>query len=384
MNLIQRIASVTFAIILSITSTAGVYAETNQDQLNEKQQQLQQSNASIQQKIQQQKQIEQQIQSIQKEIESGNQVIAEIEKESALMRENIERTRQQIEKKKAEIIMLENKVENRKEVMRNRIVSIQNNDSASLLVEILINAENLADFLEKMNAVVTILDADKNILKMQQEDLERIEKDKEIISQKEKLQEAENAKLEEKKAERAAQLQKKQEASAALQAKYTELSNLITLDEQQKKTIETSIKGIQEAIAREEAAKKAADSQPAAAQPSEKSSTSEEPSTSEKPLASGKEIYVEATAYSVEESLRHGQGKTAAGYDVGKNPNMKLIAVDPKIIPLGKRVWVEGYGEAIAGDTGSDIKNYRIDVLVPTDAEAARWGRKNVKVIILD
>ena len=43
---------------------------------------------------------------------------------------------------------------------------------------------------------------------------------------------------------------------------------------------------------------------------------------------------------------------------------MKLIAVDPSVIPLGSRVWVEGYGEAIAADTGGAIKGHKIDVLM--------------------
>lgn len=72
------------------------------------------------------------------------------------------------------------------------------------------------------------------------------------------------------------------------------------------------------------------------------------------------------------------------GYNVRQNPNMKLIAVDPAVIPLGSRVWVEGYGEAIAGDTGGAIKGHKIDVLVPSNAQARLWGRKTVKVIILN
>ena len=44
---------------------------------------------------------------------------------------------------------------------------------------------------------------------------------------------------------------------------------------------------------------------------------------------------------------------------------MKLIAVDPSVIPLGSKVWVEGYGVAIAGDTGGAIKGNKIDVLMP-------------------
>jgi 3D (Asp-Asp-Asp) domain-containing protein len=63
---------------------------------------------------------------------------------------------------------------------------------------------------------------------------------------------------------------------------------------------------------------------------------------------------------------------------------MKLIAVDPGVIPLGSKVWVEGYGVAIAGDTGGAIIGHKIDVLMPNSAKARQWGRKTVKIIILD
>ncbi|MGY3418354.1 3D (Asp-Asp-Asp) domain-containing protein [Bacillus mycoides] len=94
------------------------------------------------------------------------------------------------------------------------------------------------------------------------------------------------------------------------------------------------------------------------------------------------EFYVEATAYSVEGSPPH-ERITAAGIDIGKNPNIKLIAVDPKVIKLGTKVYVEGYGEAIAGDTGGAIKGNKIDVLFPTEKQAREWGRKKVKIKIL-
>ncbi|MRR80833.1 enterotoxin, partial [Bacillus anthracis] len=75
---------------------------------------------------------------------------------------------------------------------------------------------------------------------------------------------------------------------------------------------------------------------------------------------------------------------TAMGHDLTANPNMKVIAVDPKVMPLGSKVWVEGYGEAIAGDTGGAIKGNRIDVLVGSDGSANSWGRKSVKVKVIE
>ena len=54
--------------------------------------------------------------------------------------------------------------------------------------------------------------------------------------------------------------------------------------------------------------------------------------------------------------------------------------MDPKVIPLGKKVHVEGYGEAIAGDKGGAIKGNKIDVLIPSKNKAMNWGVKKVKV----
>ena len=60
------------------------------------------------------------------------------------------------------------------------------------------------------------------------------------------------------------------------------------------------------------------------------------------------------------------------------------VAVDPSVIPLGTRLYVEGYGEAIASDTGGAIKGNIIDVHFPTNAQCEQWGRRTVQVTILD
>lgn len=97
---------------------------------------------------------------------------------------------------------------------------------------------------------------------------------------------------------------------------------------------------------------------------------------------SGKQMTVVATAYSA--SCSGCSGVTATGINLNKNPNMKVISVDPSVIPLGSRVWVEGYGEAIAGDTGGAIKGNRIDLHMPSNAAANSWGRRNVTIKILN
>lgn len=103
--------------------------------------------------------------------------------------------------------------------------------------------------------------------------------------------------------------------------------------------------------------------------------------TNSKKLKVIKTITVSATAYTA--NCRNCSGVTALGLNLKKNPKLKVISVDPKVIKLGTKVYVEGYGYAIAGDTGGAIKGKKIDIFVPSHKKAIQWGRKTVKVQIL-
>jgi uncharacterized protein YabE (DUF348 family) len=93
------------------------------------------------------------------------------------------------------------------------------------------------------------------------------------------------------------------------------------------------------------------------------------------------EFYVTATAFT---AFCNGcTGHTATGINLRTNPDAKVIAVDPSVIPLGTKVYVDGYGYAVAGDTGSAINGYRIDVFFSTQSNAYHWGTKRVKIKIL-
>lgn len=98
--------------------------------------------------------------------------------------------------------------------------------------------------------------------------------------------------------------------------------------------------------------------------------------------ATAKEMTVTATAYTA--YCAGCSGTTATGIDLRSNPNQKVIAVDPNVIPLGSRVWVEGYGEAIAGDTGGAIKGNIIDLFMEHEKDALNWGRQTVTIKILE
>ncbi|GAB6607229.1 hypothetical protein bcgnr5379_45830 [Bacillus cereus] len=184
------------------------------------------------------------------------------------------------------------------------------------------------------------------------------------------------------KAREAAKAQAAAEAQAAAKAqeaaKAREAAKAQAAAEAREATKAREAAEAQEAAKAREAAKA---QKPATQQPVAKETETSAPSSS-------RELRVVATAYTadpLENGYKAGdQVKSALGHNLTANPNMKLIAVDPSVIPLGSKVWVEGYGVAIAGDTGGAIKGNKIDVLMPDKGTSSNWGRKTVTVKVLN
>lgn len=109
--------------------------------------------------------------------------------------------------------------------------------------------------------------------------------------------------------------------------------------------------------------------------------TSKDVSGTEKNIE-GRTLSVEATGYTA--YCTGCSGITATGVNLKANPNARVIAVDPNVIPLGTKVYVEGYGYAVAADTGGAINGNKIDVHFPTKEQAYNWGRRMVEVTIVN
>lgn len=103
--------------------------------------------------------------------------------------------------------------------------------------------------------------------------------------------------------------------------------------------------------------------------------------TTNVPFKYHKEIDMTATAYGPG-MLDNGRwnNRTYLGGTVRKG----VVAVDPAVIPLGTKVWIEGYGVAVAEDIGSAIKGNRIDLAFNNRQDAINYGMKAVKVYLLD
>ncbi|KGN02284.1 hypothetical protein Z969_05810 [Clostridium novyi A str. 4570] len=78
-------------------------------------------------------------------------------------------------------------------------------------------------------------------------------------------------------------------------------------------------------------------------------------------------------------------GITASGTRVRRNANgYSTVAVDPRVIPLGTKLYIEGYGYAIAEDTGGAIKGNKIDLYFNSDSQVSNWGVRYVNVYIVN
>lgn len=89
-------------------------------------------------------------------------------------------------------------------------------------------------------------------------------------------------------------------------------------------------------------------------------------------------LVMHATGYSAYDP---GNGQyTATGSFLRKG----LVAVDPGVIPLGTRLYIPGYGYAVAADTGGAIQGHRIDLAFDSHGEAIQFGRRDITVYIVD
>lgn len=88
-------------------------------------------------------------------------------------------------------------------------------------------------------------------------------------------------------------------------------------------------------------------------------------------------LVMEATAYTEDDP--GSTGYTANGHRLQRG----MVAVDPSVIPLGTQLYIEGYGYAVADDTGGAIVGNRIDLAMDSTSEAENFGRRDVVVYVL-
>ncbi|URZ14897.1 3D domain-containing protein [Clostridium felsineum] len=234
-------------------------------------------------------------------------------------------------------------------------------------VNILFSSKSFNDFASKANAIAKVIEFDKNVIS-------NVKSQKDVISKESQSLNDENQKL--------LSLKKSNEdLLLSLNQNVGQQKDLLAKTTQKEQTL-LAEKAAEEERQREAAAAAAAAAAKAKASPvtpnTNKSNTQLLSSPSQPPAVSGSVITLVATGYS-------DDGFTASGTHTVRNPGgYSTVAVDPTVIRPGSRLYVDGYGYAVADDTGGDIIGNRIDLFFSSNQDALNWGRRSVTVHILN
>ncbi len=339
-----------------------------------------------------------------------NQKYSEVESLKAQIAENEETLAQT----KADIATAQDTIEKREAVVAERMKDIQVNGGATRDWTVLLESANIQDFINRAYAMTMLQNLEKekiDALFTEKEKLETLQDKAEttqasLTEDQASLEEQAQA-LDSKINNLQAQLKDNESTLAQIasskEAEESRLAAEKAAEEKAAKEAEEQAKAEAEATAKAEAESQATvqASESSSSQSSSSDSTSNSSSntssntssstsdtsssnntsnSSNTGSTSGKTMMMESTAYSYAEA--GASYFTASGTDLRKNP--MAVAVDPSVIPLGTLVNVEGYGVALALDTGGAIKGNIIDVHFDNVDECKVWGRRQVKVTILD
>lgn len=325
---------------------------------------------------------------IDKALESVNVKYQEVETLKTEVSEaevTIKDTEKNIEKTEASITK-------RTEAMAGRMQNIQSNGSSFNLVDALLSSGNISDFFNRAYAMTVLQGAEKSKVDSLSEDKEKLdelkvglEENKATLTEKQSSMEQETSTLEKDVSSLKSELSNNQ---AALE----KLSNERVVKEAQAKKEAVEVANRKEVEAKSQVQVQVAKEKtntsssevketPTSESTEESVTTTTPPTAPEQPTqpsTGGQSMQMEATGYSyTQPGLTFF---TATGIDLRQNS--RVIAVDPNTIPLGSVVEVSGYGIAVAGDTGGDIKGNRIDLHYNTIEECRQFGRRMVSVTV--
>mgnify|MGYP001316302872 CR=1 FL=1 len=271
-----------------------------------------------------------------------------------------------------EINELNKTIEKRNDILKNRLAAYQESGGDISFLEVILNAKSFTEFISRVASVTAITKADRELIQLQMEDREKLEEHQNAIVEKIEKQEKLMKQLEETKKVINEQKKALKKYAEELKQKESQLTNekqKLANEDNKLKQLEQSYRS--EMNQREQQRNGSKNTKTVA-------STASKPN---KKTEVGETYRMVATAYTP--FCRGCSGVTSTGINVKGKQHQRIIAVDPNVIPLGTKVWVEGYGEAIAADTGSSIKGNKIDVLFKSQNQALQWGRKTVTVKVL-
>lgn len=315
------------------------------------------------QKMTIQKEVNQIQKQVNQELEEVSAITIELEELDNAIAEH-EKTIVQTEEEIAEQEVL---VAQRLEYTGNQLKSLQKSEVNNNILIGILQAESFSEVVNMIYSASVLTSASEDRVEEAQKEHDKLTDMREtLVVEKESLNEKQVTAVEKKE---------------ALNTKVADLRKVLAENESELNNLnaeERAIKAEQEAKRRAAAARNnvtTASSNQSAASKSTSNTTQKSASTS-----AGEWRTVQATGYSTQQ--RGLSTHTALGIDLRVNP--RVIAVDPRVIPLGSLVEVQGLGVYVAGDTGGAIKGNIIDIHYPTVGQALNWGRRNVKIRVIN
>lgn len=221
----------TSAIALLLATVPLSAADVSAASLKELQQQKKEADSkksNLQQDINQKKSAittnQSKIDDILGKIKELNQKIEKTNGEMNTVRNNIAQTKKEIEKLRESIEDLEQKIEERDVVLRERARTLQTRGTSVSYVEVLLGASSFADFIDRFSTVTTLVEADRNIMRQQQADIEQLEEEKELVENKLSKLEQQEAELKDLKSKLDGQKQQQNKLVDQLEAEQQKLS----------------------------------------------------------------------------------------------------------------------------------------------------------------
>lgn len=374
--------SLATALLTSSLSFISVYAATPQDTINENLQKYQTLDNQILELNSKIQALDVEIDQTTIKLNENNTAIADIEDQIKTNEAKLEQTKEDIE--------------NSQVVLDNRVRTMYKTNMTSNILVSIITSKSVSELFSKVQAISKIISTDKEVLATINEKKSELDSTIESLNNKnselvvlKKTIEKDLKTVESKKAEQeqyVEQLNSEKESVFSVieeneklliskplsianssSASASELQNAIdTLNSyipllNSSTTINMAKNGISNAKAR-----------------IDELNTPTVPTTGTEVGTAIKTLTMESTAY-------YGHATTASGLKPVRNPDgISTVAVDPNVIPLGSKVYVSGYGVAIAADTGGAIKGNIIDVYLNSYEECMSWGRRQVTVQILE
>ncbi|ADU31022.1 3D domain-containing protein [Evansella cellulosilytica] len=361
-----------------------------QQEREEVQEELSYAESELVQLAQELEQLNQTLTDLNNTIEENEKLIEEIE-------EKIAKNEAEIQELDLDVELLQNDIDQRVDLLKERARSYQRHGNQNIsYLEVVLGAESFGDFVNRLLSITKIAQADNHFidqLESNQQELFEVQEEYEetlfqLVNQVVEL-ELIHEDIEQQKEET---LQLRDEMKANEREQEELIAQLVT-DEQQLASQEQEIRDrIEEEARRQEEARLEEERQKeieARAQAereaanntvSRSNSSNEESSNTTSNDANWRTF--EATAYTA--NCVGCSGVTSTGIDLRANPNAKVIAVDPSVIPLGSRVEVRGYGTFLAADIGGAIVGNKIDIFMPNRSDALRFGRQTVQIRVLD